>query len=98
LKFSPDGKSLVVGSHDNFLYHFDLAGGIPNMKSKKFGKSSSFISHFDWSADSSAIRTIDGSYEYLFYDANSLQQNTGGATGYKDIAWHTQCCILGWGV
>lgn len=71
LKFSPDGTKLCVSSHDNFLYMFDLAAGVAAMKSKKFGKSSSFISQFDWSADGSAIRTVDGSYEYLFYDTGS---------------------------
>jgi len=67
MKFSPDGKYLCVGSHDNYFYLYDLANGIENMKGVRHGKSSSFISHLDWSADSSTIRTVDGSYELLFY-------------------------------
>jgi len=31
-------------------------------------KSSAFITHMDWSLDSSALRTNDGSYELLFYN------------------------------
>ena len=48
LKFSPDGRYLCVGSHDNKLYCYSVEG----WKVKKFGKSSSFITHIDWSQDS----------------------------------------------
>ena len=54
LKFSPDGSKLVVGSHDNFLYVFDMSTdpkGNVSMAMKKFGKSSSYITHLDWSLD-----------------------------------------------
>jgi WD40 repeat protein len=98
MKFSPDGKWLAVGSHDNSFYLYDLAGGIAAMKSKACGKSSSFISHMDWSADSTYIRTVDGSYELLFYSIPAGTQDTSGASATKDMAWATQSCILGWGV
>lgn len=46
LKFSPDGNYLVVGSHDNLLYLYE----VPSFTyKKKFGKSSSFITQIDWS-------------------------------------------------
>ena len=49
LKFSPDGKHLAVGSHDNKIYLYS----VPDFRQvKKFGKSSSFITHIDWSQDS----------------------------------------------
>jgi len=98
MKFSPDGKWLAVGSHDNSFYLFDLTAGIAAMKSKACGKSSSFISHLDWSADSTYIRTVDGSYELLFYNIPAGTQATRGASDTCDMAWATQCCILGWGV
>lgn len=98
MKFSPDGKWLCVGSHDNFFYLFDLSVGTAAMKGVKHGKSSSFISHLDWSADSTYIRTVDGSYELLFYNVATGQQDTRGASNTKDIAWASQSCILGWGV
>ena len=64
LKFSPDGQYLAVGSHDNKIYLY----AVPAFTQvAKFGKSSSFITHIDWSLDSSAIRTNDGSYEILYY-------------------------------
>jgi microtubule-associated protein-like 6 len=50
LKFSPDGKYLLVSSHNNFSYLFE----VPNFDKpvKVFGKSSSYITHIDWSLDS----------------------------------------------
>jgi WD40 repeat protein len=65
MKFSPNGEFLAVGSHDNSIYVFSM----PTMAlHKKIGKSSSYITHLDWSVDSAAIRTNDGSYELLFYE------------------------------
>lgn len=65
LKFSPDGKHLAVGGHDNKIQMYSM----PDCKKagKAFGKSSSFITHLDWSLDSKNIRTTDGSYELLYY-------------------------------
>ena len=46
LKFSPDGKHLAVGCHDNYVYLYS----VPAFKMlKKFGKSTSFVTHIDWS-------------------------------------------------
>jgi hypothetical protein len=91
-------NTLILGSHDNKLYKFDISQGFKTIKAKKFGKSSSFITHFDFSADSQCLRTTDGSYELLFYDLNSCQQNPSGASAYRDTLWATQSCVLGWGV
>lgn len=76
------------------MYMVDLS----TKQTTKFGRSSSAVLHIDWSEDGDALRTTDSSYEYLFYDSNSLQQNTRGATSYRDTAWMTQSCTLGWGV
>ena len=65
---------------------------------KKFGKSSSFITHIDWTMDGGAIRTNDGSYELLFDSIPDGAQQTGGASAYRDSQWATQSCVLGWGV
>lgn len=50
LKFSPDDKYLLVTSHNNRMYLFE----VPNFEKpiKVFGASSSFITHVDWSLDS----------------------------------------------
>lgn len=89
IKFSPDKNTLIMGSHDNKLYKFDISQGFKNLKAKAFGRSSSFITHFDFSEDSQCLRTTDGSYELLFYDLNSCKQNTSGASAYRDTLWAT---------
>ena len=94
LKFSPDGQFLCVGSHDNKLYLYELTPAIKQVK--KFGKSSSFITHIDWSQDSSAIRTNDGSYEILYYSIPDGTQDTGGASNWRNEIWNTQSNTLGW--
>lgn len=96
LKFSPDGKSLAVGAHDNKLYVFSMPDC--KLRGKKFGASSSFITHLDWSLDSSFLRTTDGSYEILYYDVTNGKQLTSGATQFRDEPWATNSCVLGWGV
>lgn len=78
LKFSPDGRYLIVGSHNNYLYLFE----VPNFDKpvSVFGKSSSFIQHIDWSLDSSNVRTNDASYELLYYSIPDGKQLTSGAS------------------
>lgn len=94
LKFSPDGKYLLVTSHNNFSYLFE----VPNFDKpiSVFGKSSSYITHVDWSLDSCAVRTNDGSYELLYYSIPDGKQLTSGASQFKDEVWQTQSCVLGW--
>jgi microtubule-associated protein-like 6 len=71
LKFSPDGSKLVVSSHNNRMFLWD----VPDFSKapRVFGQSTSFITHLDWSLDSGSIRTNDGSYELLYYDVKSLK-------------------------
>ena len=69
LKFSPDGTKLAVTSHNDRIFMFN----VPNFTEfKAFGKSSSFITHLDWSMDSQNIRTNDASYELLYYSVDGV--------------------------
>lgn len=65
---------------------------------KKFGASTSFITHLDWSLDSQHLRTNDGSYEILYYSVADGKQLTSGATQFRDEPWATNSCVLGWAV
>jgi len=93
LKFSPNGKYLAVGGHDNMIQIFNM----PDCKrlGKVFGKSSSYITHLDWSQDSNSLRTNDGSYELLYYSTNG-NQITSGASQFRDEPWSTSSVVLGW--
>lgn len=67
LKFSPDGSFLAVGSNDGFVDLYAVA-----QRYKKVGecsRSTSFITHLDWSVDSRFLQTNDGAGERLFYRA-----------------------------
>lgn len=70
----------------SFVYRFKKVGVC--------SKSSSFITHTDWSTDEKFIQTNDGAGERLIYqtpggshvtDSNLIQQ----------IQWHTWTCVLG---
>ncbi|XP_047458383.1 echinoderm microtubule-associated protein-like 6 isoform X2 [Mugil cephalus] len=65
MKFSPDGAYLAVGSNDGLVDVYAVA-----QRYKKVGeccKSSSFITHLDWSLDGKILQTNDGAGERLFY-------------------------------
>lgn len=92
IKFSPDGRSLAVGSHDNSIY---LYGVQQQFKRKaKFSKHNSFITHLDFSADSKVVQSNCGAYELLFSDAGSGAQISKAET-LKEVDWGTWTCPLG---
>jgi WD40 repeat protein len=102
IKFSPDGASLAVGAHDNSIYLYSVtaaAGAEPAQfkKRAKFAKHNSYITHFDFTADSQRVRSNCGAYELLFSDANTGAQ-IGSASSLKDAQWSTSTCTLGWAV
>lgn len=63
--YSPCNNYLAVGSHDDTVYIIDTKTYKKINKTKN--ASSSFITGLDWSTDSTYIRTVDGSYELLFF-------------------------------
>ena len=94
LKFSPDGKTLAVGSHDNTVYFYavDKAWKLRS----KFSKHSSFITHLDFSEDSTFLKSNCGAYELLFSDVFTGNQ-IRSASSLRDTPWASDSCILGWG-
>ena len=94
VKFSPDGQTLAVGSHDKKVYLYNTVDFSAKAKCRK---STSAINHLDFSADSVFLQTNDSSYELLFYDAETGVQQVS-ATAMKDVEWHTWTCTLGWPV
>lgn len=94
LQYSPCGKFLAVGSHDNAVYIYDDHYKLIS----KCKKHSSFITSVDWSLDSKYIQATDGAYEILFFDAHTGHQLTGGATALRDEPWATWTSRIGWPV
>ena len=92
VKFSPDGRYLATGSHDNWVDIYQVGGSW-----KKLGRCqghSSWISHLDWSQDSTVIQSTDAAYEMLYWKPNGEQQTTC----QRDQSWATWTCTLGFPV
>uniref|UniRef100_A0A8C7TCP0 EMAP like 3 n=1 Tax=Oncorhynchus mykiss TaxID=8022 RepID=A0A8C7TCP0_ONCMY len=68
MRYSPDGSFLAVGSHDNFIYVYNVTEC--GRRYSRYGKCnghSSFITHLDWSKDGKYIMSNSGDYEILYY-------------------------------
>jgi WD40 repeat protein len=99
MRFSPDGKWLAVGSHDNTIYIYNTTSYV---LAGKRGKHHSFITALDWSLDSTALHSTSGDYELLFWsvDASSGRINhlPSGATAFCNEQWATWSTHFGWPV
>lgn len=92
VKFSPDGRYVATGSHDNWIDIYQVGGSW-----KRIGRCaghSSWISHLDWSQDSSVIQSTDAAYEMLYWKVNGEQQTVC----QRDQSWATWTCTLGFPV
>uniref|UniRef100_A0A8C4H381 EMAP like 3 n=1 Tax=Dicentrarchus labrax TaxID=13489 RepID=A0A8C4H381_DICLA len=88
MRYSPDGSFLAVGSHDNFIYIYNVTES--GRRYTRFGKCnghSSFITHLDWSKDGKYIMSNSGDYEILYYSMT-----------VKDREWASYTCVLGFHV
>jgi WD40 repeat protein len=92
LKFSPDGRTLAMGAHDNNIYLYNIN---QNYKRKaKFSKHSAAILHFDFTSDGKYLQSNCNAYEMLFCDSANGQQITNGASMLVDAEWATMTCPL----
>lgn len=72
--YSPDGKLLAVGTHDDKVYIYETnASGKYTLKGKCTGNSS-YIMALDFTDDSKYIRCNSGAYEYLYYKVPECTQ------------------------
>lgn len=97
MHYSPDGKTLAVGSHDNNIY---LVNTKTFSVSKPLKGHSSFITAVDWSQDGNYIRSVCGAYELLFFKGKgkAWQRDPSGASNTVETNWTNQTCKLGWSV
>lgn len=105
IKYSPNGARLAVGSHDNFIdifvTPFDAVGRRDGSKRDGYRKiarcsgHSSYVTHLDWSIDSTMLQSNDGAYELLYWDGNTGKQI---AKNQRDTTWATWTCTLGFPV
>jgi microtubule-associated protein-like 1/2 len=110
IKFSPDGRWIVVANADNFMDVYSVPGhGSSQKEFRKVAElkgHSSFINHVDWSCDSMKLQSNCGAHELLYWKL--WDQTPGSDTSrwrphqektsstMRDEEWHTQSCIFGW--
>uniref|UniRef100_A0A3Q3B700 EMAP like 4 n=1 Tax=Kryptolebias marmoratus TaxID=37003 RepID=A0A3Q3B700_KRYMA len=99
MRFSVDGNMLAVGSHDNFIYLYNVSDR--GRKYSRYGKCtghSSYITHLDWSPDNHYIMSNSGDYEILYWDVTKGCELIRNRSECKDIDWATYTCVLGFHV
>lgn len=96
MEYSPSGSILAVGTHGSVICLLDVEAGYKVVG--KINSHHSFLTHMDWSTDSTMLRANDGAYELLFHsveDARSPRQITS-ASSVKDVEWATTHCVFSW--
>ena len=95
MRYSPDGTKLAVGSHDNFIYIYNVGEGQYKPHGKLKGHSS-YITALDWSVTGDWIRSSCGAYELLFFNPETNKQEPGGASATTSTVWDNHTVKFGW--
>ena len=98
MRYSPCENFFAAGSHDNIVHVYSVSDAGEYKLYKSFAKHNSFITAFDWSLDSSYIRSVCGAYEKLYFNIADKQHDAAGLTNTKDKDWATTSVKLGWDV
>jgi len=93
MAYSPDGTRLVTGSHDNCMHLYDVQRGYTLIQ--RCQGHSSYITHIDWSADSSVFKSTCGAYEILYWSGRTGKQIINDQ---RDQDWATYTSTLGFSV
>ncbi|XP_062821536.1 echinoderm microtubule-associated protein-like 3 isoform X1 [Anolis carolinensis] len=99
VRYSPDGDFLAIGSHDNFIYIYNVEES--GHKYSRFGRCtghSSFITHLDWSKDGKFIMSNSGDYEILYWDVAKGCKLLRNRFENRDREWSSYTCVLGFHV
>ena len=95
MAYSPDEKTLAVGSHDNNIYLVETGA---YKQVKKLTGHSSFLKALDWTLDSKYLRSVCGAHELLFFNAGAKKRDPAGASNTVAMHWADQTCPFGWSV
>ena len=95
IKFSPDGKTLAVGSYDTNVYLYNAKDGYSKRAVIKCA--ASWVTHLDFTVDSQYVQISDGAHSLVFAECtNGVEIPTPASL--KDASWSTVNTPLGWGV
>lgn len=98
MRYSPCENFFATGSHDNIVYVYSVSDAGEYTLYKSFNKHTSFVTAFDWSQDSSYIRSQCGAYDKLYFNIAEKQHDASGLSNTKDKEWATTTLKLGWDV
>ena len=98
MEYNSDGTKLAIGSHDNWIYVYNVTDDCKYKPVAVLKGHSSYITALDWSLDSSYIRTTCGAYELLFWVPDTKKQDPSGASNTVDVDWMNHSCKFGWRV
>jgi WD40 repeat protein len=96
MSYSPCGKYLAVGSHDNRIRVYNVESGYSLHGT--CSQHNSFITSVDWSQDSTQLRSTCGAHELLFFNVEDCSQNKSGASGNKGTDWANNTTKYSWSV
>ena len=95
MRYSPDGKYLAVGSHDNGVYIYEVNGDSYKL-AKRFMKHSSYVTAVDWSADSGYVRSCCGAYSKLYWNISTMSHDPDGLKNTRATVWDTLSMKIGY--
>jgi WD40 repeat protein/Ca2+-binding EF-hand superfamily protein len=94
IQFSPNGNLLAVGAHDGTISIVDIASY--SIRNKCLGHHAA-ITSIDWSNDGTMLQSCSADYELLYWESAQGNQ-IRNLMSVRDVKWHTNTCLLSWGV
>lgn len=96
-KYSPSGRLLAVGSHDNAIYLMDASQNY--RVRRKLNGHSSYVKNIDWSFDSDLLQSSCGAYEIMYWDVAAGKRYRGAQDSVEsDTRWQDWSLTLGFPV
>ena len=84
IKWAPDSKTLVIGSHDNSIYMYSVLNHYK--RTAKFNKHNSSVTHLDISSDGKFVQSNCTGYELLFSESHKGQQVSESRASRERVA------------